>query len=341
MLEGLDGEALPRVPACVFFLSIVEFTTRRCNLMMNFVLKRFLQSVVTLLVLAAVIFCLSRLSGDPVELMLPADATLADREALRATLGLDKPYTQQFVAFLKGAIKGEFGVSLRERRPALELVLTRFPNSVKLATVSMVFAITLAFPLAVVAAVKKDSMLDSFARLLAVLGQSVPTFWSGLTLIIIFAGNLRILPAGGMGNWSHYVLPGFTLGWFVVAGMMRLLRSSLLEVLDSEYIKFARIKGVPESKVLLKHALRNSLIPVVTFLGVYLALAISTAVVVETVFAWPGLGRLAYDAIRFRDFPVIQAVVLFAAVLVVISSLIVDILYAVLDPRIRIAPRAE
>lgn len=309
--------------------------------MMNFVLKRFLQSVVTLLVLAAVIFCLSRLSGDPVELMLPADATLADREALRATLGLDKPYTQQFVAFLKGAIKGEFGVSLRERRPALELVLTRFPNSVKLATVSMVFAITLAFPLAVVAAVKKDSMLDSFARLLAVLGQSVPTFWSGLTLIIIFAGNLRILPAGGMGNWSHYVLPGFTLGWFVVAGMMRLLRSSLLEVLDSEYIKFARIKGVPESKVLLKHALRNSLIPVVTFLGVYLALAISTAVVVETVFAWPGLGRLAYDAIRFRDFPVIQAVVLFAAVLVVISSLIVDILYAVLDPRIRIAPRAE
>ena len=306
--------------------------------MMNFVLRRFVQSVVALLVLAVVIFCLSRLSGDPVELMLPADATLADREALRATLGLDKPYTQQFVAFLKGAIKGDFGVSLRERRPALELVLTRFPNSVKLATVSMLFAITLAFPLAVVAAVKKDSMLDSFARFFAVLGQSVPTFWSGLTLIIIFAGNLRILPAGGMGNWSHYVLPGFTLGWFVVAGMMRLLRSSLLEVLDSEYIKFARIKGLPESKVLLKHALRNSLIPVVSFLGVYMALAISTAVVVETVFAWPGLGRLAYDAIRFRDFPVIQAVVLFAAVLVIISSLIVDILYAVLDPRIRIAP---
>jgi peptide/nickel transport system permease protein len=309
--------------------------------MFDFIFKRFVQSIVALFVLAIVIFCLSRLTGDPVELMLPVDATLADRAALRSTLGLDKPYTQQFVAFLKGAIRGDFGTSIRERKPALELVLNRFPNSVKLAAASMVVALLIAFPLAVIAAVKKGSILDSFARFFAVLGQSVPSFWSGLVLIIIFAGNLKILPAAGMGGWSHYILPGVVLGWFVVAGMMRLLRSSLLEVLDSEYIKLARIKGVPEFNVIWKHALRNSLIPVVTFAGVYFALLISTAVVVETVFAWPGIGRLAYDAIRFRDFPVIQAVVLFAAVLVIMLSLIVDVLYAVLDPRIRIAPRPE
>lgn len=307
--------------------------------MVSLLFGRFLQAIVTLFVLAVIVFFLSRLSGDPIELILPVDATMADRQVLRSTLGLDRPLTEQFFLFLKGAIGGDFGTSIRERKPALDLVLSRFPASIKLASFAMGVAILIAFPLAVLGAVNKNGSIDIIARIVGVLGQSVPSFWSGLLLIIIFAGHFKILPAAGTGGWSHYLLPGFTLGWFVVAGMMRLLRSSLLEVLDSEYIKLARIKGVSEFKVVCKHALRNSLIPVVTFGGVYFAALISTAVVVETVFAWPGLGRLAYDAIGFRDFPVIQAVVLFAAFLVVISSLLVDILYAVLDPRIRIGPK--
>lgn len=299
------------------------------------IVRRLVQSVFTLLALAIVVFTLSRLSGDPVELMLPVDATQQDRVMLRATLGLDRPYHEQFLRFMSGALTGDLGNSIRERRPALDLVLERFPNSLSLAAVSMAFALAMAFPLAVAAAVYKGSSIDAFARLIAVLGQSLPTFWIGLVLIIVFAGYLKWLPAGGMGDWTHYVLPGVTLGWFVVAGMMRLLRSSLLEVLDSEFVKLARIKGMPERTVIWKHALRNALIPVVTFGGVYLALLISTAVIVETVFAWPGLGRLAYDAIRFRDFPLTQAVVLFTAVIVVVSSFTVDLLYALIDPRIR------
>ena len=309
--------------------------------MLNVIVQRLIQSAVTLAVLAVVIFVLSRLSGDPIELMLPVDATALDRSALRTTLGLDLPYHEQFLRFVGGAVQGDLGVSIRERRPALDLVLERLPNSLSLAVVALVMAIAMAFPLAIAAAVWRGSAIDVLARLFAVLGQSFPTFWVGLVLILVFAGELRILPAGGMGDWTHYVLPGFTLGWFVVAGMMRLLRSSLLEVLDSEFVKLARIKGMPEHVVIWKHALRNALVPVVTFGGVYLALLISTAVIVETVFAWPGLGRLAYDAIRFRDFPVTQAVVLMTAIVVVLSSLVVDLLYLLIDPRIRTGRAVE
>ncbi|WP_374449027.1 ABC transporter permease [Stella sp.] len=303
--------------------------------MIGIVVQRLIQSVVTLTVLAVVIFGLSRMSGDPIELMLPVDATAADRSALRATIGLDQPLHEQFLRFVGGAVTGDLGISIRERRPALDLVMERLPNSLTLALVALAMAMAMAFPLAIAAAVWRGSAIDVLARLFAVLGQSFPTFWVGLVLIIIFAGELRILPAGGTGSWLHYILPGFTLGWFVVAGMMRLLRSSMIEVLDSEFVKLARIKGLPEWIVIWKHALRNALVPVVTFGGVYLALLISTAVIVETVFAWPGLGRLAYDAIRFRDFPVTQAVVLVTAIVVVLSSLAVDLLYMAIDPRMR------
>jgi peptide/nickel transport system permease protein len=205
----------------------------------------------------------------------------------------------------------------------------------------MTVALLLAVPLAVAAAVWKDSAIDRFARLFAVLGQSVPTFFVGLLLIIVVSGRWRLLPAGGMGDWQTYIMPSVTLGWFVVAGMMRLLRSSLLEVLDSEFVKLARVKGVPEWRVVWKHALRNALLPVVTFGGIYFALLVSTAVIVETVFAWPGIGRLAYDAVKFRDFPVTQAVVLVAAVLVVLTNLLVDLVYAWVDPRIRLESSAR
>lgn len=309
--------------------------------MVQLIAQRLAQAALTLSFLAIAIFVLSRLSGDPVELMLPVDATVQDRQMLRQTLGLDEPVLQQFARFVGGVLTGDLGISIRERRPALDLVLERLPNSLGLAVVSLVMAIVMAFPLAIAAAVWKGTAIDTATRIFAVLGQSFPTFWVGLVLIILFAGELRVLPAGGMGGWAHYILPGFTLGWFVVAGMMRLLRSSMLEVLDSEYVKLARIKGMPEYVVIWKHALRNALVPVVTFGGVYLALLISTAVIVETVFAWPGLGRLAYDAIRFRDFPVTQAVVLFTALIVVASSFVVDLLYLLIDPRIRAGTKGD
>jgi peptide/nickel transport system permease protein len=193
----------------------------------------------------------------------------------------------------------------------------------------------IALPLGVLAAVHKGSMLDTFAQIIAVLGQSMPMFWVGIVLIQVFAVYLRLLPSGGTGTWAHYVLPAFTLGWWLVAGIMRLLRSSMLEVLDSEFIKLARIKGLTETRIIWKHALRNSLIPVVTFGGIYMAVLITAAILVETVFAWPGVGRLVYESIVFRDFPVVQAIVIMTAGFVIVTSLVVDILYAYLDPRIR------
>jgi peptide/nickel transport system permease protein len=183
--------------------------------------------------------------------------------------------------------------------------------------------------------VYKGSVLDTFAQIVAVLGQSMPMFWVGIVLIQVFAVYMRWLPSGGTGTLAHYILPAFTLGWWLVAGIMRLLRSSMLEVLDSEFIKLARIKGLTERKIVWKHALRNSLIPVVTFGGIYMAVLITAAILVETVFAWPGVGRLVYESIVFRDFPVVQAIVLMTAGFVILTSLVVDILYAYLDPRIR------
>lgn len=193
----------------------------------------------------------------------------------------------------------------------------------------------IALPLGVLAAVNKDSMLDTIAKIIAVLGQSLPMFWVGIVLIQIFAVYLRLLPSGGTGSLAHYILPAFTLGWWLVAGIMRLLRSSLLEVLDTEFVKLARIKGLSDGRVIWKHALRNALIPVVTLGGIYMAILITAAILVETVFAWPGVGRLVYESIVFRDFPVVQAVVLMTAGFVIFTSLVVDILYAYLDPRIR------
>jgi peptide/nickel transport system permease protein len=201
----------------------------------------------------------------------------------------------------------------------------------------MVVSLGMAFPLGVMAAVKKDSAVDRMAQIVAVLGQSLPSFWVAIVLVEFVAGRLQWLPAGGITGFSSYILPGFTLGWFVVAGMMRLLRSGMLEVLDSEYVKLARMKGVIEPRVVWMHALKNALIPVVTFAGIYFAILVTTAIVVETVFAWPGLGRLTYDGITSRDFPVIQAVVLTTAVIVAGVNLCVDCLYAFIDPRIRYA----
>jgi len=287
--------------------------------------------------LSVVVFILARATGDPLTMILPMGATPEDYANARAYLGLDRPYVEQYLSFVGRAVTGDFGVSIRARKPVSELLRERLPNSFKLATFAMAVSIAIAFPLGVIAAVKKGTAVDRAAQVISILGQSLPTFWLAIVLVEFIAGRLQWLPAVGDETLASYVLPGFTLGWFVVAGMMRLLRSGMLEVLDSEYVKLARVKGVIEPRVVWLHALKNALIPVVTFAGIHFSILVTTAIVVETVFAWPGLGRLAYEGITGRDFPVIQAVVLVTAAIVAVVNLGVDCLYAVIDPRIRVA----
>ena len=305
--------------------------------MIRFIAIRLVQSVIALAILSVVVFVLARATGDPLSMVLPMSATEEDYANARAYLGLDRPYLEQYVSFVSRAAIGDFGTSIRSRRPVGELIRERLPNSFKLAVFAMGISVAMAFPLGILAAVKKGTFVDKAAQIVSILGQSLPTFWLAIILVEFIAGRLQWLPAVGDGTFLSYVLPGFTLGWFVVAGMMRLLRSSMLEVLDSEYVKLARMKGVVEPRVVWVHALKNALIPVVTFAGIYFSILVTTAIVVETVFAWPGLGRLAYEGITGRDFPVIQAVVLTTAAIVTVVNLAVDLLYAFIDPRIRYA----
>jgi peptide/nickel transport system permease protein len=241
----------------------------------------------------------------------------------------------QYWIFVSNAVQGDFGRSIKGQIPVGDIIKERLPHSLRLGAASLLITVIIALPLGVLAAVNKDTMLDTIAKIIAVLGQSLPMFWVGIVLIQIFAVYLRLLPSGGTGSLAHYILPAFTLGWWLVAGIMRLLRSSLLEVLDTEFVKLARLKGLSNGRVIWKHALRNALIPVITLGGIYMAVLITASILVETVFAWPGVGRLVYESIVFRDFPVVQAVVLMTAGFVIFTSLVVDILYAYLDPRIR------
>jgi peptide/nickel transport system permease protein len=303
--------------------------------MRRYITIRILQTVITLLILSVVIFALVRLSGDPALLMLSENATQQEYVDMRAHLGLDKPIYVQYALFLAKAVKGDFGNSIRTHRPVSESILEKLPNSFKLVAVSMIATFIFSIPLGVMAAVRKDSALDVFVRVLAGLGQSLPTFWVGLMLIHIFVVMLGILPSSGMGSWKHYLMPAFCMGNFLMAGIVRLLRSSMLEVLDSDYIRLARVKGLSQTSVVWSHALRNSLLSVLSFGGMYIAIMITGAILIETVFAWPGFGRLAYSAIVNQDFPLIQGVILMAAVIVMVANLLTDISYAYLDPRIR------
>jgi peptide/nickel transport system permease protein len=305
--------------------------------MLRFVLSRIVQSLIALAILSVVVFILARATGDPLHMIMPMSATEEDFANARAYLGLDRPYVEQYLLFVGRAVTGDFGTSIRARRPVNDILLERLPNSLRLALFAMTVSLAMAFPLGVLAAVKKGTSVDRAAQVISVLGQSLPSFWVAIILVEFVAGRLQWLPAGGNEGFASYVLPGFTLGWFVVAGLMRLLRSGMLEVLDSEYVKLARLKGVVEYRVVWLHALKNALIPVVTFAGIYFSILVTTAIVVETVFAWPGLGRLAYEGISSRDFPVIQAVVLTTAAIVAVVNLGVDLLYALIDPRIRYA----
>ena len=303
--------------------------------MQQYILRRSFQSIIALFLLSIIVFGVVRLTGDPSYLLVDESASEEQRLEIRRGLGLDRPFVVQYGIFIGNFLKGDLGRSVRGRTPVTDLLADRLMPSVKLAGASVVFIILTAVPLGVVAAVKKGTIIDSAAKLVAVLGQSLPSFWLGIILIEIFAVQLDLLPAQGMGGISHYILPGFTLSLFLVAGVMRLLRSSMLDVLDSEYIKLARIKGVSENVVIWKHAVRNSLISVVTFGGTYVAALITLAILVEVVFAWPGLGRMVFNGIINRDFPVVQSLVILTGALVIGVNLLVDILYAYLDPRVR------
>jgi peptide/nickel transport system permease protein len=304
--------------------------------MRRYIFIRTLHSLVALLVVSAVVFGLVRLTGDPATLIVGEGADRDTLEMVRERLGLNRPLIIQYGVFLLRAVKGDFGRSLENKRPVIELIVNRLPNSIKLVAVSMAFAFVIGIPLGVVAAVKKGYFLDRVARLIAGLGQAIPSFWIGIVLVLLFSVKLRLLPASGMGDWRSYILPGFCLSLLTLAAVIRLLRSSMLEVLDSEFIKMARIKGVSEAVVIWKHALRNSLLAVVSYAGMLSAILITGAVVIETVFAWPGFGRLCYDAIMVRDFPLTQGIILTVAFLLIVANLATDILYAYLDPRIRI-----
>jgi peptide/nickel transport system permease protein len=303
---------------------------------MRFVLGRILQALVTMFMVVTIVFFLARLSGDPIALLAGENITPEYEAQMRARYGLDKPLLYQYVIYLGRLATGDFGTSIVSGRPALSQVLERWPATLEIGLGGILIAIIIAIPVGVYAAVRRDSLFDHLSRGFAVFGQAVPGFWVGLILILVFAVHLRLLPAGGRGGISHIILPAVTTGWFAVAGIMRLTRSSMLEVLDSEYVKLARAKGLPSHVVIWKHAFRNAIIPVLTFTAlVVVSLVLTGSIVSETVFSYPGVGSLLMDAVRKRDFPQLQAAVLFLSALYVIVNLGVDLLYGYLDPRIR------
>ncbi|MDE0720727.1 MAG: ABC transporter permease [Dehalococcoidia bacterium] len=304
--------------------------------MQRYIIRRVGESLLALFALSIIIFLMVRMTGDPALLMLPADAGAERLEEIRHSMGLDKPLVVQYGLFVRDYSTLSFGNSLRTQTPVYDEVKDRLPNSLKLVGAAMVIVVLIAVPLGVLSAVYKGTWIDTLATGFAVLGQAVPVFWLGILMIQLFTIRLGWLPSSGMGGLDHYIMPAFALGFFTVAAIQRLLRSSLLEAMDSEYIKLARIKGLSEFKVVWKHALRNSLISVITLGGIYIAILVTLGILVEVVFAWPGMGRLLFQGIVFRDFPVVQAVVLISAAIVIFSSLVVDIAYAYLDPRIRL-----
>ncbi|MBU18066.1 MAG: ABC transporter permease [Chloroflexi bacterium] len=304
--------------------------------MQRYIVKRVGEAILALFALSIIIFLMVRMTGDPALLMLPPDAGADALEDIQHSMGLDKPLVVQYGLFIRDYAHGSFGDSLRSKTPVSELVKDRLPNSLKLVGTAAVIVLLISIPLGVLSAVYRGTWIDTLATGFAVLGQAVPVFWLGILMIQLFTVKLGWLPSSGMGGLDHYIMPAFALGFFTVAAIQRLLRSSLLEAMDSEYIKLARIKGLTEFKVIWKHALRNSMISVITLGGIYIAILITLGILVEVVFAWPGMGRLMFQGIVFRDFPVVQAVVLISAAIVIFSSLVVDIAYAYLDPRIRL-----
>jgi peptide/nickel transport system permease protein len=303
--------------------------------MKRYIVKRLLLGLLTLIGVSMIIFLAVRLSGDPVLLLVSPDATQEEIQNMKVELGLDKPIPVQYFIFMKNSLKGDFGKSTRYRRPALELVLNRLPATIQLALLAFIVSITLGITIGVVSVTKPGSWFDVLGKTLAMLGQAMPEFWIGIMAILIFSVKLGWLPTSGRGGPEHFILPSLTLGWYSAASIMRLTRSSMLQVMGSEYIKTARLKGNPERTVVWRHALRNALIPIVAMGGMQLGRLLGGAVIVETIFGWPGLGQLILEAINTRDYSVVQTGVFITSTFFILLNLAVDLMYGVIDPRIR------
>lgn len=301
-----------------------------------YVLRRLVQMIPVLIGITLIVFVLLRVSGDPVVLMLPEDAPREQIEALRRNLGLDRPIPEQYLLFLRDLVRGDFGRSIRYgNQDVLGIVLERLPATLELAAAAILVALLISVPAGVVAATRRRRLPDHAATTFSVLGEAMPNFWLGIMLILVFAVNLRLLPVSGRGSLAHLVLPAITLGTGLAAVLTRLLRSSLIEALNQDYVRTAHAKGARPSVVLVKHAMRNALLGYLTVLGLQMASLLAGSVVTEQVFAWPGIGLLAVQAINSRDMAIVQAIVIVSSLVVMVANLVVDVLYAVIDPRIQ------
>jgi peptide/nickel transport system permease protein len=305
--------------------------------MLRYLIIRTLQTIMAVLAVATLIFLGLQMTGDPMESLAPQDMSEAQVEELRKAYGLDKPIHVQYVRFMEKLVKGDLGISFLSGEPALRLVLQRFPTTFNLVLVSMLIAVVFGLPMGVAAAIRADAGLDRFLRFLSVLGISAPTFWIGIMLILIFSVNLGWLPSSGLSSWKHYLMPAFTLSLYRIALFLRMVRSTMLDVLNQDFIRTARAKGLMERVVVYKHALRNALIPFITVAGLQFGALMAGAVVTEKIFAIPGMNRLALDALYSDDRPVIIAFIIVTAVLFAVVNLVVDLLYALIDPRVRYA----
>jgi peptide/nickel transport system permease protein len=303
--------------------------------LLSYIVRRCFYAVFVLFGVGSLVFFISRITGDPVAIMLPPDATAQQIDALRQSLGLDKPVWEQYVMFLGDLVRLDLGSSLRYNQSVVQLILERLPATLQLAGTALVISLLIAVPVGIVSALKKGTIVDSLVMVFVLIGQAMPVFWMGVLLILMFAVQLNWLPTGGIGTWKHLILPSIALGLHMTALVTRLLRSSLLESLGSDYVRTARAKGLLTKTVVGKHAMRNSLLPVITVVGLEIGSLLGGSVVTETVFSWPGVGQLLIQAITFRDFPLVQGIIILLAGVFVLINLLVDIMYAVLDPRIQ------
>src|SRR5262245_37452248 len=303
--------------------------------LLPFLASRLLRAAIALWLVSTVVFVFMRLSGDPVPLLLPPDAPRSEIFRVRAELGLDRPLPVQYAVFVGNILRGDFGRSIHFRQPALNVVLGYLPATLELGLTAFVLATLVALPIGVISAVRRNSVVDQAAMGLALVGQSAPTFFIGILLILIVSLKLGLLPTSGRGDWHNLALPALTLGAFAMASIARLTRSAVLEVLRADYVRTARAKGGSEALVIAKHTLKNAAVPIVTITGLQFGTLLGGAVVTETVFAWPGIGRLAIQSIYNRDYPVVQCTVFLSAVLFIVINFCIDLIYGLLDPRAR------
>ena len=305
--------------------------------MRAFFARRILYSVVTLVILATTIFVLVRLTGDPAFLLAPDGASAEELQSIREQIGTDKSLPAQFGTFLTDLARGDFGTSFQSGQPVRDLYFDRLPNSLLLVSAALAFALVVGIPAGIVSAVYNGRWMDTVSKVVALTGMAIPGFILAFAMMFVFAVKLRWLPVFGIGSWKNLVMPAIAVGWYFAASTLRLVRSSMLEILDADYVKLARLKGMTERKVVLKHAFKNALIPLITLTGVNFVVMINVATVIELVFTWPGLGSLLIEGIRNRDFPLVQGVTIMAGIMIVFANFVIDMIYAWVDPRIRLS----